>query len=87
MDRLQSELQDLFRRVFDQDDLTITESTTAAEVDGWDSMAHINLIIAVEKQFGIKFTGSEIAGMRGANQNVGHLLRIVAAKTGREAGQ
>ena len=87
MDRLQAELQDLFRRVFDQDDLAITESTTAAEVDGWDSMAHINLIIAIEKQFGIKFTGGEIAAMRGANQNVGHLLRVVAAKTGREGAR
>ena len=49
MERIRSELQSVFRRIFD-DELVITEETTAANVDGWDSMAHINLIIAIEKQ-------------------------------------
>jgi acyl carrier protein len=85
MNQLQSELQDVFRRVFDDDELVITESMSAADVDGWDSMAHINLIIAIEKRFEIKFTASEIAALGRRGQNVGSMLQILAVKTGREA--
>jgi acyl carrier protein len=83
MNPLQSELQEVFRRVFDDDELVITESTSAADVDGWDSMAHINLIIAVEKRFGVKFTGGEIAALGRRGQTVGSMVQILEAKTGR----
>jgi len=82
MDRIRAELQGVFRRVFDDDELVITDTTTATDVDGWDSMAHINLIIAIEKHFGLKFTAAEIATMRGAVQNVGNLCRLVSARAG-----
>ena len=82
MNQLQSELQEVFRRVFDDDELEITESTSAADVDGWDSMAHINLIIAVEKEFKVKFAASEIAELGRRGQSVGSMMRIIAAKIG-----
>jgi acyl carrier protein len=82
MNQLQSELQGVFRRVFDDDELVITEATSAADIDGWDSMAHINLIIAVEKRFGVKFAASEIAALARHGQTVGSILRILEAKTG-----
>ena len=82
MDRIRAELQGVFRRVFDDDELVITDETTATDVDGWDSMAHVSLIIAIEKHFGVRFTAAEIATMRGAGQNVGNLCRLVAARTG-----
>ena len=85
MNPLQSELQEVFRRVFDDDELVITESTSAADIDGWDSMAHINLIIAVEKRFGVKFTASEIAALGRRGQTVGSMVQILGAKTGRGA--
>jgi acyl carrier protein len=85
MNELHSDLQEVFRRVFDDDELVITESTSAADVDGWDSMAHINLIIAVEKRFGVKFAASEIAALGRRGQTVGSIIQILAAKTGREA--
>ena len=63
MDDLLPELQSVFRRVFDEDDLILTESTSAADVSGWDSMAHINLVVAVEKKFGVRFTAAELASL------------------------
>jgi acyl carrier protein len=86
MDSILAELQGVFRRVFDDDVLVITDSTTSTDVDGWDSMAHINLIVAVEKHFGVKFTAAEIGAMRGTDQNVGKLAQLLAAKTGRVEG-
>jgi acyl carrier protein len=83
MSPLQSELQEVFRRVFNDDELTIGDSTTAADIDGWDSMAHINLLIGIEKRFGIKFSGAEIAALGARGQNVGGMLRLLEAKTGR----
>jgi acyl carrier protein len=83
MDPIRSRLQDVFRRVFHDDEIAISDTTTAADIDGWDSMAHINLIIAIEKQFGVKFTTADIASMLGDGQNVGHLVRLLETKTGR----
>jgi acyl carrier protein len=80
MNELQSELQDVLRRVFDDDELVITDSTSAADVDGWDSMAHINLIIAVEKRFGIKFAASEIAALGQRGQTVGNMIQVLQSK-------
>jgi acyl carrier protein len=79
---LLADLQTVFRRVFDEDDLVITETTSAADVNGWDSMAHINLIVAIEKKFGVRFTASEIASLGGAGQNVGNMAKLLAAKVG-----
>jgi acyl carrier protein len=79
---IRTEMQAIFRRVFDDDDLEITDGTTAADVNGWDSMAHINLIIAMEKKFAMKLTSSEIASLRGNAQNVGNLIRLVETKVG-----
>jgi acyl carrier protein len=82
MDNLLPDLQTVFRRVFDEDDLVITETTSAADVNGWDSMAHINLIVAIEKKFGVRFTASEIAALGGTGQNVGNMVKLLAAKVG-----
>lgn len=82
MDEIRAGLLDVFRRVFHDDRLEVADATTAADVDGWDSMAHINLIIAIEKEFGVRFTPAEIASMRGEGQNVGHLVGLLAAKAG-----
>jgi len=86
MSTLQSDLQDVFRRVFDDDALTITGATSAADIDGWDSMAHIDLIIAIEKQFGVKFAGGEIAALGRRGQTVGDMLQLLESKMGRIGG-
>ena len=72
-------LNEVFRRVFDDEELVVTPETTANDVDGWDSLTHVNLIIAVESKFGIRFTQKELL----TQKNVGDLLRAIDAKLGR----
>ena len=82
---LQGDLQEIFRLVFDDDDLTISDATSADDIDGWDSMAHINLIIAIEKKFKVKFAVGELATLARRGQTVGDMMKILAAKTGPQA--
>lgn len=66
-------LNEVFRDVFDDEDITVTDTTTADDIEDWDSLEHINLIVAAEKKFGIKFTMSEVTGMK----NVGEMADII----------
>lgn len=66
----------IFRTVFAQPDLVITETTNAETVEGWDSFAHINLIVALEEAFRISFTTKEL----GELTCVGDLLKQLSAK-------
>ncbi|KWF29314.1 acyl carrier protein [Burkholderia pseudomultivorans] len=68
-----AKLTTVFQDVFEDDDLVPTAETTAADVDGWDSLAHVRLILTVQKAFGIKFSASDIAGMK----NVGDLVHLI----------
>lgn len=70
------QLTDVFREVFDDDHIVLTPETTAEDIDGWDSMAHIGLIVAIEERLGIKFKSSELEALH----NVGHLAGIVEYK-------
>jgi acyl carrier protein len=79
-DDLRDDLQTVFRDVFGDDDIVLTDSMTADDVPGWDSLAHINLIIATEKHFGIKFATAEISGLKGDDQNIGSFLRLIGKK-------
>jgi acyl carrier protein len=63
----------VFRELFGDDRLTVSETTTAADVDGWDSLTHIQLLLMIEQRFGIKFNTGEIAGMA----NVGALVKVI----------
>ena len=84
MDELRQEMQVLFRDVFGDDAIELRDAMTAADVDGWDSLMHINLVIAIEKRFGIKFATAEISGLKGDDQNVGTFLQLVASKLARK---
>lgn len=66
----------IFRSIFDQPALQISEETNAANVSGWDSYAHINLIVALENEFDIKFSTRELGEMK----CVGDLLRLLQLK-------
>jgi len=70
------QLNSLFCQVFDDDDIRIAPETTANDVDGWDSLSHVNLIVAVEAHFGIRFSQKELLTFR----NVGDLLRSIESK-------
>ena len=69
-------LSEVFATVFDQD-LDLSEATTADEVQGWDSLNHIRLMVSIEKEFKIRFETGEINTLK----DVGALIRLIATKT------
>ncbi len=71
------ELNSVFQIVFNNEDINIQPEMTANDVDGWDSLSHANLILAVEKRFGVRFAQREIVTFK----NVGDLLRAIESKT------
>ena len=72
-EQIYERLNKIFQNVFDEDRLAVRENTTAEDIDGWDSLEHINLIVAVEKRFGIKFNMGEVTTMK----NVGEMADII----------
>lgn len=76
MNDIRDRLQLIFRDVFDDDELTINDATAAADIEDWDSLAHIQLITAIEKQFGIKFTLQEAV----SSANVGKFTSLIRSK-------
>ena len=70
------QLTPIFRDVLDNDDLVVTPATSAADVDEWDSLAHIRLVVSIEKALGMRFTAEEVAAL----QNVGDLAALVIKK-------
>jgi acyl carrier protein len=77
-DAVLSQLNEVFRDVFDDGELTVTPQTTARDVDGWNSLANIRLMIAVEDAFRIKFDVGEFQEYR----NVGDLVAGVTRRVG-----
>jgi acyl carrier protein len=72
MDRLTA----VFRRVFDDPSIVITPATVSTDIDGWDSLSHVNLIAAIEVEFNIEFKQREIISFK----NVGELLQSIENK-------
>jgi acyl carrier protein len=69
-------LTPIFRDVFSDNTLTVTEGMSAADVATWDSLTNINMIVAVEKAFGVKFSIKDVRNLR----NVGELLELIKRK-------
>jgi acyl carrier protein len=82
---IRSDLQTVFRQVFGEDDIVLRDEMTAAHIDGWDSMMTINLMIAIEKRFKIKFAAAELANIKADGQNIGTLIALIARKMGARA--
>ena len=68
----------IFHEVFDDDDIVLSPGMTAEDVDDWDSLSHIRLIVAVEKEFGISFMASEVSSLENVEQ-FADLVRIKCA--------
>ena len=66
-------LTEIARDIYDEDDLVLTPETTADDVEEWDSMNHINLVVTVESVFGVKFKGAEIEELK----NIGDLVEAI----------
>jgi acyl carrier protein len=75
-------VQTVFRDVFNDPSLVLRDEMTAKDVEGWDSLAHINLIIALERSLRIKFATAEIARLKEPGQNVGILIQLIKSKLG-----
>ncbi len=71
-------LNEVFQDVFDDEDIMVNDETTAEDIEDWDSLEHINLIVAVERAFGIKFTMGETTSMK----NVGAMADIIQERVG-----
>ncbi|GHV08422.1 acyl carrier protein [Campylobacterota bacterium] len=71
-----NEVQAIFRSTLDNDEITLSSETTANDIEEWDSLSHIQLIIAIEKHFKIKFTSKEIVTWK----NVGEMIDCINGK-------
>lgn len=73
---MKEKLQEIFRDRFDDEELVITEEMTAADIEDWDSLAQINLIIAIEKEFKVRFSLEEVSKLK----NIGEMLDLIKFK-------
>ena len=74
--QIYARLAEIFQDVFDEDSIEVTPELSAKDVDGWDSLTHIRLILTIEKAFKIKFSTSEI----GKLENVGDLVTLIKVR-------
>jgi acyl carrier protein len=75
-DTVWNDLTAIFRDSLDNDSLTLKEETTANDVEGWDSITHVLIVVAVEKKFRVKFTAGEIQRLK----NVGELASLIRSR-------
>ena len=71
-----SRLSEVFQEVFDDDELEVSHSTSAADVEQWDSLMHVNLVLAAEREFSVRFSSTEVAQLN----DVGELIGLIDAK-------
>ena len=70
------QLNEVFREVFDDDSITVNDATTSNDIEEWDSLEHINLIAAVEQEFGMRFSMGQVVSMK----NVGEMVDIILSQ-------
>lgn len=73
---IDDQLQEIARESFLDDDLVLTDDTTADDVPGWDSLAHVNFMYAIEEEFGVQFSEEQFTGFA----DIGALKRLLQAK-------
>jgi acyl carrier protein len=78
MNTILERLQPIFREVLDNPGLSVAAEDSGHTVDGWDSLAHVSLIAAVEQEFGVRFALGELEELR----NIGDMIRLIEQKGG-----
>ncbi len=73
-EEIMGQLTEIFRDIFDDEDIVLTESTTSDDIEDWDSLEQINLLVAIEKHFKIKFQLADVANL----ENVGSMVELVS---------
>ena len=76
MNDTKERIQEAFRDIFDDNLIVLRDDMTAADVENWDSLNHIDMIVAIESEFKIKFTTAEVTSLK----NVGELIALVNKK-------
>lgn len=76
MAEISEKLQNVFRDVFENADIVLRDEMTAKDVEGWDSLAHILLVVVVENDFGVTFETAEISELK----NVGEFIKLIQSK-------
>lgn len=71
-----AKVQEIFKDILEEEEIELKDNTTANDVDNWDSLTHILLVVAIEKAFNIKFTSKEILSWK----NVGEMIDSIQAK-------
>lgn len=75
---IKEKLQEIFRDVFDDEEIVLTEEMTSEDIEDWDSLSHITLIIEIEKSFDIEFSTEDVMGAK----NVGEFIKVIESKLG-----
>jgi len=75
-----AEIQGVFRDVFDDESIVISRETTAADVEQWDSLMHVTLMVHLERKFGVRFSSSEVSDLKNVGELVDLVTRHVQAK-------
>ena len=75
-DALYAKLSEIFHDVFDDESIVVAPQLTADDVDEWDSLSHIRLVLAIEKQFGLQFSAAEVSRLK----NVGEFVALIRSK-------
>ena len=83
MDELRMKLKDILQDVLDQEIAELRDDMTADDFPDWDSLAHLNIVISVEKAMHIRFAAAEISRLKQPGQNIGSFLGMVAQKLAR----
>lgn len=78
IEQILDQSSELFRDILDNEDINLTPATTADDIEEWDSLSHIQLIVALEKHFKIRFTTAEITSFK----NVGEMAEAIQNKVG-----
>ncbi|SEW40537.1 acyl carrier protein [[Clostridium] fimetarium] len=73
---IEKKLQAIFQDIFEDDQIVLFDDMNANDIEDWDSLTHIQLIVQIEKSFGIKFTTGEVARLK----NVGEFIKLVQEK-------
>ena len=79
-DRIITELTPIFQDVLDLPDLALAPESSAHNVEGWDSLAHVNLVVAIEKHYKLKFALGELQGLKNVGEMADLIVRKLAAK-------
>lgn len=74
-ENIEDSLQEVFREVFEDDSIELRREMTARDIDGWDSLMHVQLLVNIEREFSIRFKSSQVAGLK----DVGEMVDLIAS--------